>query len=163
MQPEAQLGDGAEVAAASPQRRDQLRLAVLGGGHEAAVGEHDVGVLIAGDEASALELPPTGAISVITLGELRAGVLIAHDEAIAHDRRRLLAAVGAAFSPLSVDELVAERYGDVLAVARSLGRAAKASDLLIIATAAATGRELYTLDTGQARLAEEAGIAATSL
>jgi predicted nucleic acid-binding protein len=48
-------------------------------------------------------------------------------------------------------------------VARSQRRAVKATDLLIIATAAATGRELYTLDTAQARLAEQAGIARVRL
>ena len=123
----------------------------------------DTSVLIARDESGALELPATAAISVITLGELRAGVLIARDEAIAEVRRRRLAAVRAAFLPLPVDEVVAERYGDVLAVARSQRRAVKATDLLIIATAAATERELYTLDVAQARLAEIAGVAATSL
>jgi predicted nucleic acid-binding protein len=123
----------------------------------------DTSVLIARDEAGALDLPETAAISVITLGELRAGVLLAGDEAIAHDRRRRLAAVRAAFSPLPVDERVAERYGDVLAVARMRRRAAKATDLLIIATAAATGRRLYTLDTAQARLAEATGVPAISL
>jgi predicted nucleic acid-binding protein len=123
----------------------------------------DTSVVIARDETGALALPETAAISVITLGELRAGVLIAHDEAIARDRRRRLSAVRATFSPLPVDELVAERYGDVLAVARSHRRAVKATDLLIIATAAATGRQLYTLDTAQARLAKQAGIATTSL
>jgi predicted nucleic acid-binding protein len=122
----------------------------------------DTSVLIARDETGALELPDTAAISVITVGELRAGVLIARDETVAEERRRRLAAVRAAFAPLPVDEPVAERYGDVLAMARcSQGRAAKATDLLIIATAAATGRELYTLDTAQARLAQAAGVAAT--
>jgi predicted nucleic acid-binding protein len=123
----------------------------------------DTSVLIARDETETLELPEAAAISVITLGELRAGVLIARDEAIARDRRRRLAAVRAAFAPLPVDELVAERYGEILALARSHRRATKATDLLIIATAAATGRELYTLDTAQARLAAEAGVAAKSL
>lgn len=118
----------------------------------------DTSVLIDRDESGALGLPETAAISVITLGELRAGVLIARDESVADGRRRRLVAVRAAFAPLPVDEPVAERYGDVLAVARSQRRAAKATDLLIIATAAATGRELYTLDTGQARLAEAAGL-----
>ena len=59
--------------------------------------------------------------------------------------------------------LVAERYGDVLVVARSQRRAAKATDLLIIATAAATERTLYTLDTTQSRLALAAGVPATVL
>jgi toxin FitB len=123
----------------------------------------DTSVLIARDEAETLELPEAAAISVITLGELRAGVLIARDEAIARNRRRRLAAVKVAFAPLPVDELVAERYSEILALARSQRRAAKATDLLIIATAAATERELYTLDAAQARLATEAGVAARSL
>jgi len=62
---------------------------------------------------------------VVTLGELRAGVLIAPKPEIAEGRRRRLAAVRAAFVPLVVDEVVAERYGDVLAVARSQKRAAR--------------------------------------
>lgn len=123
----------------------------------------DTSVLIAHDETEMLKLPETAAISVITLGELRAGVLIARDEAVAEDRGRRLAGVRAAFVPLPVDESVAERYGEVLAVARSQRRAAKATDLLIIATAAATARRLYTLDGAQARLAQSAGVATTLL
>lgn len=62
-------------------------------------------------------------------------------------------------SLLDTSVLIAESYGDVLAVARSQRRSAKATDLLIIATAAATGRQLYTLDGAQARLAKGAGVA----
>lgn len=124
----------------------------------------DTSILIAAhDDAAALELPETAAISVITLGELRAGVLMARDETIARARSRRLAGVLAAFAPLAVDEPVAERYADVLAVARSQRRAAKATDLLIIATAGATGRHLYTLDAAQARLAQAAGVPVTVL
>ncbi|MGI9081820.1 MAG: PIN domain-containing protein [Thermoleophilaceae bacterium] len=123
----------------------------------------DTSILIACDETAGLKLPESAAISVITLGELRAGVLMAGDEAVARDRRRRLAAVRAAFAPLPVDEPVAERYGDVLATARSQRRAAKATDLLIIATAAACSRDLYTLDAAQARLAEAAGVSTTML
>ena len=123
----------------------------------------DTSVVIAHDEAGALELPETAAISVITIGELHAGVRIAGDTAVAHERRRRLAAVRAAFVPLPVDEPVAERYGEILAVARAQRRTAKATDLLIIATAAATERELYTLDAAQARLAQAAGVTTTAL
>jgi len=123
----------------------------------------DTSVLIAHDEIEALELPETAAISVITLGELRAGVLIASDARLAEARHRRLAGVRATFTPLIVDEAVADHYGELLAIARSQGRAAKATDLLIIATAAATDRELYTLDTAQARLAEAAGVRAVPL
>ncbi|MBA2505354.1 MAG: PIN domain-containing protein [Thermoleophilaceae bacterium] len=121
----------------------------------------DTGVVIAHDEAAALALPGTAAISVITLGELGAGVLLAARKAVAQARARRLAAVRAAFAPLPVDEGVAERYGEILVVARSQRRTVKATDLLIIATAAATGRELYTLDAAQARLARAAGIVTT--
>lgn len=69
----------------------------------------------------------------------------------------------AAFAALVVDAAVAEHYGDVLAVARSQKRAAKATDLLIIATALASARELFTLDDAQARLARTAGVTATML
>jgi len=118
----------------------------------------DTSVLISHDEGGRLDLPEAAAISVITLAALRAGGVIARNRRVAEARRRRLAAVRAAFVPLPVDETVAERYGDVLAVARSQRRAAKATDVLIIATAAATGRLLFTLDGAQAGLAEAAGI-----
>jgi toxin FitB len=123
----------------------------------------DTSVLIEHDEAATLELPEAAAISVISLGELHAGVRIAKDERVAGDRRRRLTSIRAAFAPLIVDEAVAERYGDVLAVARAEGRTVKATDLLIVATAAASGRRLYTLDTAQARLAETASVPVTVL
>jgi predicted nucleic acid-binding protein len=121
----------------------------------------DTSLLIAHDETGAFELPEAAAISVITLGELRAGVLMARDGPLAPARRGRLAAVRAVFAALAVDEVVAERYGDVLAIARSRGRTVKATDLLIIATAAATGRRLFTRDAAQSRLARSAGVAAT--
>ena len=123
----------------------------------------DTSVLLEQDEESEFDLPETAAISVITLGELHAGVAIARDERVAEARRRRLAAVRAAFVPLVVDEAVAERCGDVLAVARAQNRAAKATDVLIIATAAAAGRSLYTLDKAQAGLAQAATVPVTLL
>jgi len=116
----------------------------------------DTSVLIA--RSGGLPLPETAAISVVTLGELRAGVLLARNEEVAQERAARLAAVRAAFAPLPVDEPVARRYGEVFAVARSERRAVSATDLLIIATAAASNRRLYTLDVAQARLAGAAGI-----
>jgi len=118
----------------------------------------DTSLVIATDERGDLELPDTAAISVITLGELRAGVLRGADHSVRAARARRLAAVRAAFAALPVDEDVAERYGETLAAARDLGRSAKATDLLIIATAAAGGRTLYTLDAAQAGLARELGV-----
>jgi predicted nucleic acid-binding protein len=118
----------------------------------------DTSVLIAADPAEVGELPVASAISVVTLGELRAGVLLARAGRVRALRSRRLEAVRAGFLPLPVDEHVAERYGDLLALARRQGRAVKASDLLIVATAAATSRELYTLDQAQGRLARAAGV-----
>jgi predicted nucleic acid-binding protein len=104
--------------------------------------------------------PETVAISVITLGELRAGVRLAGGPSVRAARQKRFLAVRDAFQPIPVDETVAEHYGDVLAAARSAGRTTKATDLLIIATTAATGRTLHTLDIRQAALAEATGIAA---
>ncbi|MCU0306320.1 MAG: hypothetical protein MUE51_00860 [Thermoleophilia bacterium] len=64
----------------------------------------------------------------------------------------------AAFLALPVDEAIALRSGDVLAVARAEGRLARATDLLIIATASAAGRDLVTHDAAQAGLARAAGV-----
>ncbi|MBW8060673.1 MAG: type II toxin-antitoxin system VapC family toxin [Solirubrobacterales bacterium] len=86
-------------------------------------------------------------------------MLLATDPAVRAARQARLAAVRDAYQPLPVDELVAERYGEVLAGARATRRITTATDLLIIATAAATGRVLYTLDERQARLAEDLGVA----
>lgn len=117
----------------------------------------DTSVVIAGE--SALDLPAATAISVVTLGELRAGVLLATDPPVRAARQARLAAVRDAYEPLPIDESVAEHYGEVLAGARTARRITTATDLLIIATAAATGRVLYTLDERQARLAADLGVA----
>jgi predicted nucleic acid-binding protein len=123
----------------------------------------DTSVVIARDPDATLDLPESAAISVITLGELRAGVLIARKKAVVEERTRRLAAVRAAFAPLPVDEAIADEYGRILAVARAKRRTVKASDLLIIATAGATSRQLYTMDAAQARLAFDAGVAVAAL
>lgn len=112
-------------------------------------------MLIASDEGRAIDLPATAAIPVITLGELRAGVLRTSSDSVRAGRARRLAAVRSAFAALPVDAIVAEHYGDALATARDLGRTTRATDLLIIATAAAGGRTLHTLDDAQATLARE--------
>jgi predicted nucleic acid-binding protein len=121
----------------------------------------DTSILIANEADSAKAaalLPASAAISVVTLGELHAGVRLAKDPSVVGVRQQRLTQVRAAFRALPVDEPIAERYGDVLALARSQKRMAKATDLLIIATALATGRDLVTLDRAQRRLAAEAGV-----
>jgi toxin FitB len=117
----------------------------------------DTSVVI-GQTGDADRLPPTAAISVVTIGELHAGILLARSARVRRLRRQRLDAILAAFEPIPVDEPVAERYGELVAVARRGRRAAKASDLLVIAAAAATSRLLYTLDAAQARLARDAGV-----
>jgi toxin FitB len=106
----------------------------------------------------ALETEETMAISVITLGELRAGVALATDPEARAARQSRLNVIREAFEPIPVDEAVAEQYGEILASARTAGRITKATDLLIIATASATGRRLYTRDSKQAALAQASGI-----
>ena len=116
----------------------------------------DTSAVIAGELA--LDPGDTTAISVVTIGELRAGTLLAAEPSTRAARQARLSAVREAYEPLPVDEAVAERYGEVLAQARSARRITNATDLLIIATAASTGRRLCTLDDRQARLAQEIGL-----
>ena len=118
----------------------------------------DTSILIADEESASAERPATAAISVVTLGELRAGVLRAPNDRTRAVRQARLVAVQARLLPLPVDEAVAEHYGDTLAHAHDAGRTVKATDLLIIATARATGRTLHTLDRAQASLAREVGV-----
>jgi hypothetical protein len=116
----------------------------------------DTSVVIAGEEP--LDLPEKTAISVVTIGELRAGILLAKNSTARGSRQARLVAIRDAFEPLPIDEAVAQSYGEVLAKARAARRITTATDLLIIATAAATGRSLYTLDRRQAKLAGELGV-----
>ena len=118
----------------------------------------DTSVLIA-IEAAFDELPERAAISIVTLGELHAGVHLARTDDARRLRLARLDAVRRAFAPIPVDEPIAGRYGAILAHARRSGRATKATDVLIVATAASTSRALATLDDGQARLARSAGVA----
>ncbi len=118
----------------------------------------DTSVVIGSAEALHLQPADTSAISVITLGELHAGVRLAGDPQARAARQARLTAVRDAFEPIPVDEAIATVYGEVLALARSNGRASKATDLLIVATASATGRTLATNDQAQASLARMANV-----
>jgi predicted nucleic acid-binding protein len=123
----------------------------------------DTSIVIAAGDAVVLDPGQSAAISVITLGELRAGVALAADPQMRAARQARLAAVKAAFRPLPVDEPIAEAYGEILAIARTQQRISKATDLLIIATARATGRMLLTLDNAQTQLARAVGVPARSM
>jgi predicted nucleic acid-binding protein len=122
----------------------------------------DTSVLIAPGADTLGELPVSAAISVVSLGELHAGVQLARDDVVRAGRQARLAAIRAAFLPLAVDEAVAQWYGTILAIARKERRATKATDLLIIATAAATGRTLTTRDVAQAALARQTQVPVTT-
>ncbi len=119
----------------------------------------DTSIVIASAPELGLESGDTAAISVLTIGELHAGVRLASNPRVRTLRQARLAAVRDAFEPLPVDETITYHYGELLAIARSQHRGSKATDLLIIATASATGRRLLTLDDAQASLAQLAGIA----
>jgi predicted nucleic acid-binding protein len=119
----------------------------------------DTSVVIASADSLGLGSGDTAAISVLTIGELRAGVRLARNRRARAVRQARLAAVREAFDPLLVDEPVAEHYGELLALARSERRRTKATDLLIVATALATGRTLVTFDEAQASLARLGGVA----
>jgi tRNA(fMet)-specific endonuclease VapC len=96
-------------------------------------------------------------------GELQAGVRLADDPGLRNLRQARLSSVRAAFEPIAVDEPIAYQYGELLAFARSHGRSSEATDLLIVATAAATGRTLVTFDAQQASLAHAAGVSGRRL
>jgi predicted nucleic acid-binding protein len=118
----------------------------------------DTSVVIAAADGAEVDLPDESAISVVTLGELRAGVLRARHDAGRAQRVTRLETVRAAFLALPIDEDVAEHYGRALALARDERRGEKATDLLIVATAAATNNPLHTLDKAQGSLARRLGL-----
>ena len=111
--------------------------------------------LLSGKDVS---IPDESAISVVTVGELRVGVLRTRDGHARALRQARFKAVRERFIPLVVDEEVAEQYGRALALARDEGRSAKATDLLIVATAMATDNALHTRDERQAKLARRLGL-----
>jgi predicted nucleic acid-binding protein len=119
----------------------------------------DTSIVIASGEGVSLASGDAAAISVITIGELQAGIRLATDPELRSLRQARLNAVRTRFEPLPVDETIAFHYGELLATARSQGRSTQATDLLIIATASATGRSLLTLDDAQASLAQAGGVA----
>lgn len=118
----------------------------------------DTSVVIA-DRLEEDSLSASAAISVMTIAELHAGVRLARDSRTRALRAARLRAIQQAFVPIPIDVAVAEHYGRVLAIAHRGGRAARATDVLIIATAAATGRRLHTLEVSQRRLAQAADVA----
>jgi predicted nucleic acid-binding protein len=98
------------------------------------------------------------AISVITLGELRTGIFTANDPVTRATRNRRFRETCKSFLAYDVDQNVAERFGEINALARLDRRLRDAADHLIIATAAEHGLTLFTGDKKQGKLAEDLGL-----
>ena len=79
------------------------------------------------------------AISTCTVAELHFGVLVTTDAIVRAERLRRLSVLQATFTPLPVDDAVAQAYGRLAAAVAAAGRQprARVMDLLIAATAAA--------------------------
>jgi predicted nucleic acid-binding protein len=115
----------------------------------------DTSIFVAAEQRRALGRPPDGdaRISVATLTELIVGVRRAADGPLRTLREATLARART-FVPLPYDEVVAERLGELLAVARAAGRRAGAMDAIIAATALAHGLFVWTQDDDFDMLAE---------
>jgi tRNA(fMet)-specific endonuclease VapC len=85
------------------------------------------------------------AIAAITLAELRVGVLLADDRR-RPGRAAFVEFVRDALTVVGYDGEVAEAHADLLAHVRRSGSPHGAHDLMIAATARATGREVVTAD-----------------
>ncbi|MCA1707943.1 MAG: type II toxin-antitoxin system VapC family toxin [Actinobacteria bacterium] len=93
------------------------------------------------------DLPAEIAISAVTLAELAAGPHATSDPAERARRQDRLQRTEATFEPIPVDGAAARAYGRVYAAVTETGRKARgrrALDLLVAATAVASGLPLYT-------------------
>jgi hypothetical protein len=107
----------------------------------------DTSVVIDLEQIELAALPVEIAVSAITLAELAAGPHATSDPAERARRQDRLQRAEATFEPLPVDADVARAYGRVYATIAASGRKARgrrALDLLMAATAVATGLPLYT-------------------
>ena len=108
----------------------------------------DTSVVIGLEHVHASELPAELAISAVTLAELAAGPHATDDPVERARRQDRLQRAEATFDPLPVDAAAARAFGRLYAeVAAEGGRKARgrrAFDLLIAATALASGLPLYT-------------------
>lgn len=107
----------------------------------------DTSVVIDLEQIDAAALPEELAVSAMTMAELAAGPHATADPAERARRQDRLQRAEATFEPLPVDSETARAYGRVYAAVTATGRKARgrrAIDLLIAATALATGLPLYT-------------------
>ncbi len=107
----------------------------------------DTSVVIDLDQLDPSKLPLEVAVSAVTMAELAAGPHAASDADERGRRQDRLQRAEAAFDPLPFDSEAARAYGRVYAAVAAAGRkarGARAVDLLIAATACASGLPLYT-------------------
>jgi predicted nucleic acid-binding protein len=107
----------------------------------------DPSVVIDLERVEPAQLPQELAISAIAMAELAAGPHATLDPAERARRQDRLQRAEATFEALPVDAAVARAFGRVYAAINAAGRKARgrrATDLLIAATALATGLPLYT-------------------
>lgn len=112
-----------------------------------ARGVIDTSVVIDLERVAAADLPIELAVSTITLAELAAGPHATADPQERARRQDRLQRAEATFDPLPVDATVARAYGRLYAAIAGVGRKARGArslDLLIAATALASGLPLYT-------------------
>jgi predicted nucleic acid-binding protein len=107
----------------------------------------DTSVIVDFESVPTDRLPIDVAISAVTLAELAAGPHATKDPVERARRQDRLQRTEAAFEPLPLNADVARAYGQVYAAVAAAGRKARgprALDLLIAATALASGLPLYT-------------------
>jgi predicted nucleic acid-binding protein len=110
----------------------------------------DTSVVVDHDVIDSTVLPDESAISAITLAELAAGPHATNDDEERTRRQDRLQWTAATWDPLSFDVDAARAYARVFAASRATGRSSRTrvADLLIAATAAANGLDLYTRNPG---------------
>jgi hypothetical protein len=112
-----------------------------------ARGVIDTSVVIDLEKIDPSHLPVELAVSALTMAELAAGPHATNDANERARRQDRLQRTEAVFDPLPFDAEAARAYGRVFAAISATGRkarGARAVDLLIAATACATGLPLYT-------------------
>ncbi|MGH2858120.1 MAG: PIN domain-containing protein [Solirubrobacteraceae bacterium] len=112
----------------------------------------DTGVLVAGArgqlDGSALGDEDDVVLPAVVVAEYLAGVLLDHDAARQAAQRAFLADVLRVVPVSDYTQAVAEHHAELLAHVSRAGQPRGAHDLLIAATALATGRTLITTDAG---------------
>jgi predicted nucleic acid-binding protein len=106
----------------------------------------DTSVVIDHDLIDPELLPDESAIAAITLAELAAGPHATEDQDERARRQDRLQWATSTWEPLPFDGDAARLYGRMFAAARAAGRTSRSrlADLLIAATAAASGLPVYT-------------------